>query len=306
LKISVIMLTYNREQLVGRAVESILNQTFHDFELIIVDNGSTDRSGEICDRYAAKDRRVRVIHRARGNIGSGRNTGLNTAKGEYIAFIDDDDWVEPDYLEFLHNLAVENNADIAICGTSHKAYDEKLIMTTEESLIELLWRKRYNVGFPTKLFKASLFSELRFSEYSMYDDIELMPRVMGGAKKIAYHGLPKYNIERHGGNHSAWTTNHMLLDSATLDEYLSVYRARTKWLTENFPGSAEAWLYFEWSFMLSMVEKITRLRLRNCERQCCKMIKELRQHREEFLGCGLAQDFEWEWINRYIPEAIKV
>ena len=75
-----------------------LKQTFEDFEFIIVNNGSTDRSGEIADQYAAEDARIRVIHRERGNIGSGRNTGLNAAQGEYIAFIDDDDTCAPDFL----------------------------------------------------------------------------------------------------------------------------------------------------------------------------------------------------------------
>ena len=90
-KISVIMLTYNREQLVTRAIESILAQTETDFEFIIVDNGSSDRSGFLADEYAARDKRIRVFHRERGNIGAGRNTGLEAARGEYTAFIDDDD-----------------------------------------------------------------------------------------------------------------------------------------------------------------------------------------------------------------------
>lgn len=98
--ISVIMLTYNRESFVSRAIESILAQTYRDFEFIVVDNGSTDRSGQIADEYAKKDNRIRVIHRERGNIGSGRNTGLDAAQGEYITFIDDDDWAEPDFLGF--------------------------------------------------------------------------------------------------------------------------------------------------------------------------------------------------------------
>ena len=95
--ISVIMLTYNREQLVSCAIESILGQSYRDYEFIIVDNGSTDESGQIADRYAAQDNRIRVIHRERGNIGAGRNTGLDAARGEYITFIDDDDWAEPDF-----------------------------------------------------------------------------------------------------------------------------------------------------------------------------------------------------------------
>ena len=119
--ISVLMLTYNRENLVGRAIESILVQTYKDFEFIIVDNGSTDKSGDIAEEYAKKDSRIKVIHRKRGNIGAGRNTALDAAKGDYVAFIDDDDWAEPDFLEFLRNLIVENNADISICGATDKA-----------------------------------------------------------------------------------------------------------------------------------------------------------------------------------------
>lgn len=299
-RISVIMLTYNREKFVGRAIECILNQTFRDFEFIIVDNGSTDRSGIICDDYAAKDQRIRVIHRARGNIGSGRNTGLDAAKGEFIAFIDDDDLAEKDLLEFLFHLASENDSEIAICGTADKIFDEKRIMTAEEALIELLWRKKYNVAFPAKLFKASLFDGIRFSETSRYDDIELMPWIIGRAKRVAYHGLPKYTFVRHEGNHSAWTTNYKLLDASTLDEYLSAYRARTEWLMTNFPGNTEVWRYFEWSFMLSMTEKITKLGLHSCERQRIAMTQELRKHCKEFLDCGLTLDFEKEWMKQYI------
>ena len=294
------MLTYNREKFVGRAIECILNQTFRDFEFIIVDNGSTDRSGIICDDYAAKDQRIRVIHRARGNIGSGRNTGLDAAKGEFIAFIDDDDLAEKDLLEFLFHLASENDSEIAICGTADKIFDEKRIMTAEEALIELLWRKKYNVAFPAKLFKASLFDGIRFSETSRYDDIELMPWIIGRAKRVAYHGLPKYTFVRHEGNHSAWTTNYKLLDASTLDEYLSAYRARTEWLMTNFPGNTEVWRYFEWSFMLSMTEKITKLGLHSCERQRIAMTQELRKHCKEFLDCGLTLDFEKEWMKQYI------
>ena len=97
-----------------------------------------------------------MIHRERGNIGSGRNAGLDAAKGDYIAFIDDDDWAEPDFLEFLLALLEENGADVAICGAADKIFDEKKVMTAEEALIELMWRKKYNMAFPTKLFRREL------------------------------------------------------------------------------------------------------------------------------------------------------
>jgi len=300
LKISVIMLTYNREALVGRAIESVLNQTFTDFEYLIIDNGSTDRSGTIADEYAAKDSRIRVIRRERGNIGSGRNTGLDAARGEYIAFIDDDDWCEPDFLEFLYNLAVDNDADVSICGAADKIFDEKLIMTAEEALIELMWRKFYNMAFPTKLFRRKLAENLRFPEEGAYDDIALMYRLLALSKLVAYHGLPKYTFYRHENNNSAWTTNHSLLTSETLAEYLKAYRERTEWLSDLFPNNAAAWRYFEWSFMISMVEKITRLEIKGCEQQHKAILRELRENREEFLTGGFILDFEKRWVEQYL------
>lgn len=298
---SVIMLTYNRENIVSRAIESILGQTCGEFEFIIVDNGSTDRSGQIADEYAAEDSRIRVIHRERGSIGAGRNTGLDAARGEYITFIDDDDWAEPDFLEFLLKLLEENRADISICGAADRAFDEKKIMNAEEALIELMWRKKYNMAFPTKLFRREMAETLRFPEDGEYDDIALMYKLLAKAQRVAYHGLPKYTFYRHEGNNSAWTTNHKLLTPETLEEYLAAYRTRTEWLSERFPESASTFQYFEWSFMISMVEKIHRLGLRDCKEQEKRMKKNLWKYRDEFLNCPEILDFERNWMEKYIP-----
>lgn len=298
--ISVIMLTYNRENLISRAVESILRQTYRDFELVIVDNGSTDSSGRIADTYAAKDARIRVIHRERGRIGAGRNTGLDAARGGCITFLDDDDWVEPDFLECLLFLLEENHADISICTAADRPYGEKRVMGTEEALVKLMWRKCYTAGFPMKLFRAQLFEELRFSETDRYDDIGLIYRLFASAGTVAYQSLPKYHVFRHGGNNSAWTTDHRLLTPEILEEYLRAYRLRTAWLSEQFPDSAPAFRYFEWSFMISMVEKITRLELTDCAPVRERLAAVLRVNREEFLSCPEILDFEREWVERYV------
>ena len=294
------MLTYNREDLVSQAIESILLQTLPDYEFIIVDNGSRDRSGVIADTYAEKDLRLHVIHQARGNIGSGRNTGLNEAKGEYITFIDDDDVAELDLLDFLYNLAIINNAEVAICGAFDKVFNEKRIMTAEEALIELMWRRRFNMAFPTKLFHRSLVEDLRFPEEGKYDDIALMYKLLAKPKRIAYHGLPKYTFVRHENNNSAWTTNHKLLHSGTLDEYLRVYRERTDWLSARFPNSSAAFRYFEWSFMISMVEKIHRLGIQGCNSQLNILTRELKKNAHEFFSGNFALEYEKEWMRKYI------
>lgn len=299
--ISVLMLTYDREELVGRAIESILAQTYRDFEFIIVDNGSSDRSGEIAREYAARDPRIRVIHREKGNIGAGRNTALDAAKGEYLTFIDDDDWAEPDFLEFLLHLLEEEQADVSICGATDKAFDEKLVMTAEEALIELMWRKRYNMAFPTKFFRRELMEHLRFPEEGAYDDIALMYRLLAEAGRVAYHGLPKYTFYRHPGNNSAWTTDYRLLTPETLDEYLHAYQVRTDWLSEKFPDSADDFRYFQWSFQISMVEKISHLHLSDCQKQLEAMRGELSVHRNELLQSSFCQEFERAWLEQYVP-----
>ena len=298
--ISVMMLTYNRENMVSRAIESILNQTYKDFEFIIVDNGSTDNSGKIADEYAKKDSRIRVIHRARGNISMGRNTALDAAKGDYTTFIDDDDWAEPDYLQFLLDLMTENDADISICGADNRSFDEKHIMTAEQAEIEILRRKYFIVAFPAKMFRKELWENLRFPEDTDIDDFPLMHIILARANRIAYHGVPKYTFYKHESNASAWTIDNRLINSEILDNHLKGYRTRTEWLSERFPNSAAVFRYYELSFMISMVEKIDRLELRGCEKQLQYMTSFLKEHLEDFLNCPEIQDFEREWLDKYI------
>lgn len=299
-QVSVIMLTYNREKMVGRMIECILSQTYKDYEFIIIDNGSTDHSSEIVDRYAQQDQRIRVIHRKCGNIGSGRNAGLSIAKGKYIAFVDDDDVCEKDFLSFLYNLITENNADISICGAKWSNIDKKYLMNSEQAIEMLLWRKNYNVAFPTKMFKRELFEKHMFLESGKYDDIYLMPKIIVEANKIAYHGISKYDFVRHETNNSAWTQKHQLLDVETLKEYLNVYEERTDWLVKRFPQSADKWNYFNWSFMVSMVEKISRLQLSDCDNIRQRLIKTLKQNYNAFYYAPWISEKEKEWMDHYV------
>lgn len=302
--ISVIMLTHNRENYVERMIKCILDQTMKDYEFIIVDNGSSDRSGAIADAYAAKDDRIKVIHRADGTIGAGRNTGLDAAQGKYIAFVDDDDTCTPDFLEFLYNLIVETSADVAICGASWSGYvrDERLLMNGKEAVEMLLWRKNYNAAFPTKLFRRELFADNRFPKDGKYEDIYLMPKMLAEADKVIYHGLAKYHFEKHDNNNSAWALNHKLLDLPTLKEYLEVYDQRTEWLVNKFPTDKDKWQYFNFSFMVSMVEKVTRLELKDCYDLRDHMKKVLRENYEEFYNCPYILDFEKDWMDKYVVE----
>ncbi len=262
--ISVIMLTYNREAWMPRAVESILSQTYRDFEFIIVDNGSTDRSGQIADAYAARDARIRVIHREKGNIGSGRNAGLDAARGEYIAFVDDDDFAAPDYLEHLHNRIVEYHADVAVCGSWREVdgvrqpkyvFDGIFTYNGEDAVCEMLKREKFNSGMPTKLICAALFHGLRYDAKSRYDDIRMTYKVLAHANKTVVSGRPLYICTRHGHNNSVGTAQDEVVPPDQVEEYLDAFRERTAWLTARFPHKAEFWLYTELSYALSMYDK---------------------------------------------------
>lgn len=308
-KISVIMLTYNREMLVRRMIESILAQTFTDFEFIIVDNGSTDRSGVIVDEYARKDARISVIHRERGNIGSGRNAGLKIATGDYITFVDDDDTCEPDLLEFLYTLAIEYNSDVSICGAMKDedgevipvgVFNDILVMNAEQAIIALMWRKRYNTGFPTKLISRKVYQGLYFDEVGRYDDISLMYKVLGNAGTVVSYGLPKYRVYRHRGNNSCITTKDGLITAEYLESYRNAYRERTVWLCKHFPQQSNYWWYFDWSFQISMVNKIFINKLNGCAAHLLEMKSELAEHKGEFLASPHILDFEIKWVERYI------
>ena len=134
-KISVIVPVYNTEKYLTRCIDSILSQTFTDFELLLIDDGSKDSSGAICDEYAAKDNRVRVFHKENVGVSSARNLGLDNAKCEWIAFVDSDDWVENDYLKLLY----DNNDDLVVSACIY----EKPNKIVFENLID----KQINIGY---------------------------------------------------------------------------------------------------------------------------------------------------------------
>lgn len=308
-KVSVIMLTYNREDLVGRAIESILSQTLKEFEYIIVDNGSSDRSGEIAEEYAKKDNRIQVLHIPKSNIGTGRNAGLDAATGEYITFLDDDDTAESDMLEFLYRMATEENADISFCGSTKEVegeflpncvFDERLVMTPEEAVVTLLKRKKCNAAMPTKLVRRELFTNIRFRPEGKYDDIRATYKYFAEAKKVVALGIPKYCFWRHPGNNSAFTTNDLLLTPEQLDEYFDAFRERTEYLSAKLPKIADYAQYSEWSYMISMCNKISKNNLTHCSEQLAFVKKELSEHYDEFYDSPYIEEFEKEFMRKYI------
>ena len=118
MKISVVIPIYNVEKYIERCIDSVLNQTYMNLEIILVDDGSPDRCGEICDNYAQIDKRIRVIHKENGGLSSARNAGLRIATGDYISFVDSDDWIEPHMYETLLKNAINYKAQISSGGVT--------------------------------------------------------------------------------------------------------------------------------------------------------------------------------------------
>ena len=141
MKISIIVPVYNAELYLQRCLDSILSQSFTDFEAILVDDGSSDKSGGICDEYAQRDSRIRVFHKENGGVASARQMGMDEAKGEYVIHTDPDDWVEPKMIEMLYNEAKAKEADVVICdfyiNRPQKVYRVKQKPTNLDHLVVL-------------------------------------------------------------------------------------------------------------------------------------------------------------------------
>lgn len=308
--ISVIMLTYNRKEYVWRMIEDILGQSYKNFEFIIVNNGSTDKTDRILHKYEKSDSRIKVITLEQPkSIGTGRNVGVNAAEGDFIAFVDDDDRVKPDFLEFLITLLEENAADISMCGASEGdgktrnpqcLFDEKLILTGEEALRLLLGRKYIRAGMPTKLYKRELLLKYPFVENYKNEDIHTQYKYLLGSNTVAIHGVDKYYITRHSGNVSGFTSNAKSWDKQTIQDYLTAFHNRTEFIRENAPDIYEFALYSEWSFMISMIEKIDRFQLQDCEALEKELCEVIRVNKKQFVNMPELKDFEKIWINKYI------
>ena len=231
MKLSVIIPIYNGEKFIRKSIDSVLNQTVSDLELILVDDGSKDNSGKICDEYAQKDSRIKVIHKENVGVSAARNDGISTAQGEYIGFVDADDWIEPNMFEDLIEKAQASSSDIVMCDATTVYFDGRtepdtitqlkgnILLNRDRFSSRLLlemagsaWRciysnsmiKKHDIKFPVGV----KFSEDRI--FNIY--------AMGYADKISYIKKPYYN--RFINNKSAVHSFH--------EDYFEAYKLAAK------------------------------------------------------------------------------
>lgn len=203
--ISLIIPVYNVEDYLQKALESIENQTFKNYEVIIIDDGSTDNSVEIIKKFCEKNENFRFIKQANKGPAEARNQGISICKGEYIAFMDSDDYLEPNFLEILYNQAIKNNADISCCNFNmyYPEKDLKICMPFNSfpgiySNCKALGKLILDIGTHyfvwNKIYKRNLFIENNIKFDNMYfEDISILPRIFYNAKKVSISSDALYN-----------------------------------------------------------------------------------------------------------------
>lgn len=208
-KISIVVPIYNVEKYLDQCVKSIINQTYKNLEIILVNDGIIDNSGKICDKYKRQDNRVIVIHKENGGASDARNVGIQIATGKYIGFVDSDDYIEKDMYEFLYNNMINENADISCCNrflvwsNKKQIYGKKnyyTVMNSKEAIEQSCEIGYIGGSAYTKLYKKELFKNIRYPKGKTAEDMYTMYKLFDKANKIVYDATPKYYYRQRKGS----------------------------------------------------------------------------------------------------------
>ncbi|MBQ4581769.1 MAG: glycosyltransferase family 2 protein [Oscillospiraceae bacterium] len=236
-KVSVIVPVYRVEEYLDQCVASVCAQTFTDWELILVDDGSPDRCGAMCDEWAAKDGRIRVIHRENGGLSAARNSGVLVAEGAFVFYLDSDDYLEPDALERLLTVQEACDADVVVGGyyytyadreeTAEMAWGASTTLLRSEAVEALVGGKLQNFAWG-KLLRAGIARQYLFPEGRLFEDHYWAHHVMDAAQKVAVLPVPLVHYRQRGDSISYTFTLKRL-------DMLDGWRARRDFLREKYP-----------------------------------------------------------------------
>lgn len=240
-KISIVIPIYNVEKYLPQCLDSVINQTHQNLEIILVNDGSTDSCGEIGEEYAAKDPRIKVIHKENGGLSDARNAGIKVATGEYIAFIDSDDFVAVDFCEKLLETLLENTADVAECDFLAFENDrdlekfstdtkEKIEVFETEAALELLMKEYFKQTVWNKLYRREVLGDFEFPVGKINEDEFWTYKVFGNAKKIVKIPDVMYFYRQQEGSIMAQQYSIKRLDG------LTALQERIDYMKENFPN----------------------------------------------------------------------
>lgn len=207
--ISIIVPVYKVEKYLDRCVQSILAQTYRDIEVILVDDGSPDNCGRICDAYQVQDPRIRVIHKENGGLSDARNAGLRIASGQYLGFVDSDDYIAPDMYEHLYSIMVNNRADISVCSACVVLENEmpeftddtdSVALNREDCLEAMIYKRQFSVNTWNKLYRKEVFTGIEFPYGKLYEDLATTYRLIENATVIVVSNAKKYAYVQRPGS----------------------------------------------------------------------------------------------------------
>lgn len=234
--ISVVVTAYNVSLYIEKCVKSILNQTYSDLELIVVDDGSTDNTKQICDELAKQDERLIVVHQKNGGNANARNTGIRVSKGEFITFVDGDDYVKSDMYENMLKEMENPDVSIVVCGiertnvdrtTLIAKVDERCKLSKEEALLDFFsWKGSVGPSACNKVFRRSIFDEIRFNDNVIHEDTDVMPKLIDAATSIAVVNQAYYCYIKH--SNSASTSKKFSLRGYHILDSMKGYRNMCK------------------------------------------------------------------------------
>jgi len=246
--ISVIVPVYNVQQYLPKCVNSILTQTYANLEIILVEDGTKDDSGKICDEYAMKDSRVRVIHKPNGGLSSARNAGLDVAQGAYVAFVDSDDWLEPETYESMLSLALQENVKLVCAGrydvdgeTGEKTlglcppYRE--VISGEELVRRIFTWENIDSAAWDKLYHRSLFRERRYPVGKIVEDVPVTYLIALEAGQAAMLNKPVYNYLHRAGSITTASVSEKTFHFSQHTEAIYPY------IRDNYPNLADCARY---------------------------------------------------------------
>lgn len=252
MKVSIVIPVFNTKNYLEKCVNSVLSQTYNNIEVILVDDGSTDSSAEICDRFCEKDSRVVVIHKENGGQSEARNIGIDIATGEYITFVDSDDYITKDYIDFLLSLILENDAEISIASFYYVVSNKKInnetnelaVMRPEVAIRRMLLDDGFDMGPWAKMYKTDFFRKIKFPVGKFFEDSLTTYQIFAESNKIAFGSKAIYYYV----NHEDSTVNQAF--SPKKLDLIEMNKEMEKFISKKYPDLAlEAhrrviWAYF--------------------------------------------------------------
>ena len=284
--ITIVVPIYKVEDCLKICIDSILNQTYKNLEIILVDDGSPDNCDKICDEYAKKDKRIKVIHKENGGLSDARNAGMKIATGKYITFIDSDDYVSNDYVEYLYNLIKKYNVKLSICDFKKifketdfiaNAETKVEVLNSENALKNLLFSQGIDISAWAKLYQIDLWENYEFPKGKCYEDSAIIYKLIDEAEKVAFGNKQcYYYIARPGSisKQKGFNKNE--------EDYIENTKQMLTFIREKYPNIAVNRYDLYSNFRILRILIFTNPRNKKMEKE---IINNIKQHRREVFFC---------------------